>query len=235
MSMVRFWSRVDHFFKWAEHGYFAFQILVSLGVGKLVGAILRIHTQIPEAYITPIWWLSAAAAMGALIGVTRLTRSRKPPVIQATTVTETGGVNLEMIEKMRREFQGPLIQECEKSIGESAEKIKPDSERVKFLLRNLATVIVVAFFETTWQIIFGSQIRALERLNRGMAKIDDLFPYYNENLEKRPQYPFESWFGYLKNQLLIRQDGYNVNITVRGKEFLKFLVQSGRTANDKQL
>lgn len=59
-------------------------------------------------------------------------------------------------------------------------------------------------------------------------------PYYIQEMEKRPQYTFESWFGYLKNQILIRQDGYNVNITVRGKEFLKYLVQYGRTASDKQ-
>ena len=99
----------------------------------------------------------------------------------------------------------------------------------------MATVIIVALFDEVWHTIFGSQILALEHLNKAMAKIEDLYPYYQEGLDKRPQYSFESWFGFLKSNVLIRQEGYNIGITVRGKEFLKYLVNIGRTAKDKPL
>ena len=128
-----------------------------------------------------------------------------------------------------------MMEEFEAAIRKYVEKYRSGQERDSFFVRSLATVVIVAFFESTWYGIFGSQILALEHLNKTMSKMEDLYPYYQEQLDKRPQYSFESWFGFMKSNLLLRQEGYNIGITVRGKEFLKYLVNSGRTSKDKSL
>jgi hypothetical protein len=229
------WSRVDSYLSWLEHGWLLIQIAGSIGLGKLIEALLKMKTTIPPLYITAIWWLATASILALLLWIGRIVRNRKPPVMQTvTTTTDRGGVNLQEVEKLYEANKGPVLTECEDSLRVQAEQFRAGNERDTFLIRNLSLVIVIAFFEATWYSIFGSQIRALERLNKGVAKIEDLHLYYNQDLDQRPQYPFEAWFGYLKNQILIRQDGFNLNITVRGKEFLKYMVQYGRTASDKK-
>lgn len=159
------WSRVDRFLNWVEHGWFVTQIVGSIGLGKLVEAMLKTYTRIPLPCITAIWWLSAATFLILLMWLARLVKSRKPLVIQTTTATEKGGVKLHEIEKFYEVHQGPLLRECEDSVREEVEKCKLGNEREAFLIRHLATMIVMAFFAETRYAIFGSQIRALERLN----------------------------------------------------------------------
>ncbi len=137
------------------------------------------------------------------------------------------------IERIYKTYDNQLLRETEELFRASARKCQAGDEREGFLIRNLATITILAFFESTWHSIFASQLTALEQLNKGFLKIEDLRPYFQINAEQRPQYQFESWFGYLKTQVLIRQDGYNVGITVRGREFLKYLVENGRTTKDK--
>jgi hypothetical protein len=226
------WSRIDSFINWLEHGWFLGQVAGAIGLGKLFADILKMYTSIPATYISAIWWIATAFFMFLLTWGIRLLRSRKPPVIQTSTAVEKPQVQLKEIDNMYNANRGLLLHEVEESVRVEAAKY-PNDEREAKLIQHVSTLMVVGFLEFTWYSIFGSQIRALEHLNKGVATLEDLKPYFSQESEKRPQYPFESWIGYLKHQMLIIQDGYNVNITVRGKDFLKYLVQNGRTANDK--
>ena len=226
------WSRVDSLINWMEHGWFLAQIAGSIGLGKLLAELLKMHTAITSSYLTAIEWIATACFLLLLTWVVRFIRSRKPPIIQTSIAVQKPQVQLSEIDNLHKIHQGLMLQEVEASVAEEAAKY-PNAEREAKLVQHVATLMVVGFFESTWYSIFGSQIRALERLNKGVGKVEDLMPYYVHDSEKRPQYPFESWFGYLKLQVLIRQDEYNINITVRGKDFLKYLVQHGRTASDK--
>jgi hypothetical protein len=224
------WKRIEWFFTWLEHGNTLVTILLSLGAGKLFQAALS--AKIPPRYSTAVWLLASGLIMAVGIYVAEVFRRREPKITQAITA-DAEGARLDFIEQYYKAHNGPLMEEFEASVRKYLEKYKSGNERDSFVVRALATVIIVSFFETTWHIIFGSQILALERLNKEMAKLEDLYPFYQNDLDKRPQYSFESWFGFLKSSVLVRQDGYNVGITVRGKEFLKFLVNFGRTAKDK--
>jgi len=44
-------------------------------------------------------------------------------------------------------------------------------------------------------------------------------------------YSFEQWLAFLKDSLLIREDGGRLRITVRGREFLAYLTRVGRSYN----
>jgi hypothetical protein len=64
-----------------------------------------------------------------------------------------------------------------------------------------------------------------------------VFPFYTSAAQTFPalyaNYSFDQWFGYLRSQGLIREDGDAVSITIRGRDFLKFLIDEGRSAKQR--
>ncbi len=68
--------------------------------------------------------------------------------------------------------------------------------------------------------------------------VDGLRRFYNaaaaENPDVYQAYPFESWLGYMTGWAIIRQDGNVVQLTVRGKDFLKYLVLAGRSEKQRR-
>ncbi len=52
--------------EWLEHGKTLFDLVVAIGGGAIVRALLHEFTQIPKIWITPIWLLSSAAFFWAL-------------------------------------------------------------------------------------------------------------------------------------------------------------------------
>ena len=215
---------------WIIRGEMVLRILVALGVGKGVQTLLA--TKIPEQYHVFVWLLASAAILWLLLQLGRWWNKRKALVVQTTSLSSTAKVSLQ-VETFRKNLDVDLLQEVENLIQNEANGYKNTAEREAFLLHGFSTTLLIGIFDVVWHTVFASQIRALERLNKGPATIEELRAYYGQNLDKRSQYPFESWFGFLKDQVLLRQDGHNIQITVRGKAFLKYLVQYGRTAADK--
>ena len=62
-----------------------------------------------------------------------------------------------------------------------------------------------------------------------------LRPFYTLAATQYPEayngYSFEAWLGFLRDQLLVREDGGRLRITVRGREFLTYLTRMGRSHN----
>ena len=113
------------------------------------------------------------------------------------------------------------------------------------LIKHLAGAQIVLHFERTYNTIYGSQVRALRWLNaaqRGVAA-SELKPFFDEAKQRfealYSSYEFRQWLIYLATQGLIvdseesRKTGpdeepTDIQITVAGREFLKFLVDQGR-------
>jgi hypothetical protein len=118
-------------------------------------------------------------------------------------------------------------------------QVQAGDQREQFMIRVLSFQAIYGFLESTWFNIFGSQIRALQRVNQGPAARDELFVTYALASVEYPKsyanYPFESWIGWLRDQALICENGSSVNITVRGQEFLKHLITTRRSAEMKSL
>jgi hypothetical protein len=229
-----FAERLKSGLEWLQHGDLLIRLVGSIGLGQVVKALLTKYSHLDPIWIAPIWWLASAVFLAVLVWLGRVIARKKPEVIQNRPAATSGTMQFQVVENFYQTYDNQLLRECEDSVRLEAQKRQSAAEREAFLVKTLSAVIILAFFEGTWNVIFGSQIRALELLNKGIAKVEDLRPHYEQDLDKRPQYPFESWYGYLKEQVLIRQDGYNVAITVRGKEFLKYLVQCGRTDSDRK-
>ncbi len=66
-------------------------------------------------------------------------------------------------------FDNPLLTDLEKAVRTESEKYEPGNERERYLVRVIASVIAVAAFEMTYLNIFGSQLRALNDLNKSHA------------------------------------------------------------------
>jgi hypothetical protein len=115
-------------------------------------------------------------------------------------------------------------------------EVESDSSRV--LIRHLAgTQLLLAFVETH-NLIFGSQITLLKRLNEvvGQGMTDDLINKFIANVRELYSTSFDNWsndqyleFLYLRN-LIARKDNC-VHISYIGKEYLIWLVRNGQSEN----
>ena len=106
-----------------------------------------------------------------------------------------------------------------------------DKEQIKVLLRHYAATRIAYYFQGVYGLIWGSQLNALEFLNSNPAPRESLRALY---VAGASQYPtvytndsFDRWLGFLESQLLVRNDGGQMGITIRGREFLTYLTKAG--------
>jgi hypothetical protein len=130
-----------------------------------------------------------------------------------------------------------MLRETEDAIRATSDKYQPGPDREKFLIRLFASGVLIYLFDMIWFTIFQSQIKALEELNRRALTINEIRSFYDGAAANNPSvfqtYPFESWLTYMRSWLLILQ-GDSIQITIRGKEFLKYLIQKGHAASDRR-
>lgn len=137
---------------------------------------------------------------------------------------------------LKKTFDNALLVELEEVVTKQVDALNPTSEteRSRLLLRLMAATTIARAFDLTYYHIFGSQIVALQYLNeaRGITvPATDLKQFYDSAKNSDPafygEYAFEGWLSFLQSGVLVRRDGPNVAITVRGTEFLKYLVDQG--------
>ena len=141
---------------------------------------------------------------------------------------------LENIDNFYRTYDNAILIETERIFREQAERYQPGPAREKFLIRSVSTVAVLALFEETWLTIFRSQIHLLEALNFAPRSMEDVRGFYDLAATINPtlygQYSFDQWLIYMRSQSLTLQQDNIMYITIRGREFLKYLVETGRSA-----
>ena len=109
---------------------------------------------------------------------------------------------------------------------------QPSDKRDEFVVRFIATGIVNVIYDQIWKAIFRSQILALEELNHRLLRKEELKPFFDDGVSRNPavyqNYSFDQWVQYMKEQLLVLEHpGKVFEITVRGKDFLKYMVHFG--------
>ena len=133
-------------------------------------------------------------------------------------------------------FDDQKLVEMETFIRSSMDNLHPHDaeEKEKFLIRFLAFALIKIEFDEIYNAIYGSQIAALQYMNNknlaGMS-IEDVRPFYDRAVQNHPNtyinYPFESWLEFLTLKKLLESEAGKINITMRGKSFLKFLIDQG--------
>lgn len=140
-------------------------------------------------------------------------------------------------EALMRQFDNALIREVEDIIKEEFNKKKLlGAEGIPVLIRSVAALSIAYAFSETYRIIWGSQLSLLDYLNTQKPQpVVALRAFYNLGATQYPLYytgySFEQWLGFLKDQLLIREDAGLIGITIRGREFLTYLTNAGLTRN----
>jgi hypothetical protein len=144
---------------------------------------------------------------------------------QRETATATPAQN---VDAFYRTYDNRLLSEMEVITRAELNKY-PADQHEKYLIRLLATVAVVGIFERTWLQIFRSQLKALHELNLKPRTYDELRQIFAEASKLNPHIystgTFEMWLAFLKGAMLVRELGPStIEITIRGTEFLKYLV-----------
>lgn len=141
-------------------------------------------------------------------------------------------------EALMRVLDNVLIREVEDGITtELRQRNLLGAEAVPVLVRYLAGMQIAFGFEETYRLIWGGQLSLLNYLNSQVDghPAEALRPFYTLAASLYPEayngYSFEAWLGFLRDQVLLREDGGRLRITIRGREFLMYLARMGRSHN----
>jgi hypothetical protein len=142
------------------------------------------------------------------------------------------------LEELTESERSVTVKDTEESIKQDLKKqgLETESEASGVLIRQLTMARVGLFFEWAYGQIFGSQISLLKKLNEVSG--EGLTPQFVETFfasvkQKYPD-PYKDWeidryLSFLRDQLLITTKDNNHHITIRGSEFLVWLVKNQRS------
>lgn len=140
------------------------------------------------------------------------------------------------VEELMRVTDSLILKEQEGRIEKDIMDKKLNGDNLKkVLVRHLAISQILFYFEQINNVIWGTQIQLLEELNTkpvGETK-DDLKRFYEYGASLYPttyeKYAFENYLSYLIVSQLITEKEGRYFITQLGREFLVYLVSSGKT------
>jgi hypothetical protein len=151
---------------------------------------------------------------------------------------QTPQITFDARDFFRLAYYSPLTQEFENNIRTIAHNYQPN-DLEGFYTRFIGVGLARCTHDLTWAIIFKSQLLMLTELNRSNFPVSNAKVYYDKaavdypNLY--PKYSFEQWLNYLMSeQLLIRHPSDMLEITHKGRDFLKYLAHWGRDINVKK-
>lgn len=153
------------------------------------------------------------------------------PEIQGVSTGIEG--NLSIADKVPPDQFG-LIKEQEKKIYDSLREleIQSDSEKVKVLAKHYANLQIRSGYEEINRRIYGSQLDLLQALNAQSSVEDQFLKSFYERAKQQysddyENYSFEAYLNFLLSTGMVNIKDGNYFITVLGRGFLAFLVESG--------
>jgi hypothetical protein len=191
---------------------------------------------LPDFAISPKWnyvplLLLMIAGVAWLMSrvATRKEQSQQGPA-QGQAGTAKNPPQFKNVDEFYQTYSSRMLTETEAFVRKESDQYEAGTNRERFLVRVTAMFATVLIFEKVWLTIFGSQLKALQQLNIGMRTYDEMREYYNEAAKLYPDFykttTFEMWLGFLKSWLLVREpDSSHLEITIRGQDFLRYLVE----------
>jgi hypothetical protein len=208
----------------------------------IVTALKYLLQQMSHVPIWGVWLILVFVSLVAFVWVAKSQRSgqQQQPFAQSTAMTPMpAAINFDAATHFRTAHYSQLTTEAEKNIRLAAAQNQPN-DREGFLAKLIGIGIVSYLHDMTWAYIYKSQILMLTELNRrgGIMAIADVKAFFDKAKEDYPNvyktYEFEGWLRYLeKEQLIIHHPSEMMEITLRGRDFLKYLTHWGRTAETR--
>jgi hypothetical protein len=129
-----------------------------------------------------------------------------------------------------------MLQELETSINDDLLKkgLNTDGNTVKILIKHLAYTQIELEFEKIYNLIFGSQIYLLKKLNetsstgKPLQFAEEYFVSVQEKYDLFKDWDTNKYLSFLLTNLLIIFDNNIVSITIKGNEFLSWLMKRGK-------
>jgi hypothetical protein len=141
----------------------------------------------------------------------------------------------------RTAYYSPLQSDVEKRMSDAASIADPNN-RETFLLKVLGIGAISYTYDTIWWTIYGSQLAFLLDLNQHQGRLpaSRAREYYDKAKAEFPNiyltYTFDNWLSFMAGQILIfRHPSEMIEITQRGKDFLKYLLHWGKDPSVKKL
>lgn len=110
-------------------------------------------------------------------------------------------------------------------------EIKNFEAKTEQLYNYSKLIILLKNFERIYYVIFGSQIRILQRLNYSFTENKNDLKFYYENVAKvYPEifknYNYDDYLDFLFANKLINKETDTITITTFGQDFLRYLIES---------
>jgi hypothetical protein len=228
---------------WLQRFYFVGGVLISLGLGRAAMAWLARHANLARDWETAIWLLLSGLLFFCLMPVINFIGKKKrhkqgQETQKQITISALLGVpsapTFNAKEWFKQAYHSPVTAEVEKNIHIIAEQNQPH-DREGFFARFIGVGLVAYTYDSIWWIIFKSQLLMLLELNRrnGWLTIAEAKSYYDKAAIDSPKiytdYTFDQWLDYMKGQqLLLQHPSQMLEISVTGKDFLRYLTHWGR-------
>jgi hypothetical protein len=229
------WEMWKNRLEWMQLGKFVADCFIALGSWKGLKAVL---TRFMAGE-----WAAVLSLLGAgliLLGIiyyqTRVPRKQKQQSqALATSQIKTFDVNT----YFATAYASTLQSEMEQRIRDIATENRPPN-REEFYVKLIANGVISFFYESTWAYVYRSQLLLLQELNKGLVlPLATAKGFYDQAAKNDPQvyegYTFASWLEFLKSRALLGEHpNGTVEITVRGKDFLKCLTHWGRYPDQRK-
>ena len=160
--------------------------------------------------------------------------------LEALPSTQIAEQKKKAVEDLMRMPDSALLNELEDIIVRDLANRHLDtkSDTTKVLVRHLAATQIALEFEQVHSVIFGSQLYLLKKLNEAAsaglepAVIDKHFDHVLKLFsDQLGSWSKDDYLRFLFNRGLIRTDEGRYRITVRGNDFLMWLIRMGRSEN----
>jgi hypothetical protein len=244
-------SRFKEILEWLHHAYWIREFLISSGIAVAATKWLVSHVAILSQLGWAIWLVLA----GALMYLLSLLRDRWPkkrrPVLNPQNAaalviipTETPlPSNVDIKEFFRLAYRTPSEAEVRKNFYLLARQEQPNDPE-KFYLEFIGVGFIAVTYDNIWWPMYGSQLSALMEVNRNggllpISKVRAFFDHAQQEFQTEymtENITFVAWLSYLTtNQLVIHYPSDMVEITIKGKDYLKYLTHFGRGLATKRL
>jgi hypothetical protein len=155
----------------------------------------------------------------------------------ATATLMNASNNFDATEYFKTSYISTLKPELENNIRMAAAQNQPN-DREAFYVKLITTGLPGFIYDSVWAYILRSQLLLLQELNRKALLVNDAKSFYDKAAIQNPvvyaKFPFDPWLSFLRaNFLLLQHPNGIVEISERGRDFLKYLVHCGRSADDK--
>ncbi|MGA2049157.1 MAG: hypothetical protein ABSG96_15775 [Terracidiphilus sp.] len=245
---MTFAQRATWLIDWGRRVQFLYvcaAFVISGAAAKAVKALFE--TKIPSIWQTPLYLASFAVALflsGWVLSLLKMRSSEQSAINNTSNALVAPAVTpgkFSLKEFFRLAYYSPLQAEAENNMRAEVTALEP-IDREQTYLKIISIGLVAVIYDQIWWHIFRSQLLAMLELNRngGLLPLDGMRTFYEKAEQEYPENykddTFERWLSYLQsNDLMLKHPSNMVEITVKGKDFLKYLLHCGREPHQRRL